>query len=192
MHLARIDPVMRKLVRRIQLPGLPNRPNNFHTLVEIIVAQQLSGRVAQVIFGRVVKASGKKTLTPAALEKISDAQLLKCGLSNAKLKYVRDLARKVRENHLPFRRFGRMSDEEIIDVLTQVKGIGRWTAEMHLMFVLHRPDVFSAGDLGIRQALEKLYGISDKKTDLNAFAERWKPYRTAACLYLWHALENDK
>jgi DNA-3-methyladenine glycosylase II len=191
-HLAAVDPVMRKLVRRIHLPNLPKRTNSFHTLVETIVSQQLSGRVAQVIFGRVVKAARVRTLTPAAVGKLTDACLLACGLSKAKLKYIRDLAQKVRSRQLPFRRFRFMSDDEIIASLTQVKGIGRWSAEMHLMFVLHRPDVFSAGDLGIRIALARLYGITDHKTDLHAFAERWKPYRTTACLYLWRALSDEK
>ena len=190
-HLAAIDPVMRRLVRRIELPQLPNRPNSFHTLVETIVAQQLSGRVAQVIFARIVKAACCRTLAPTVIDKMGDAQLLACGLSRAKLKYIRDLADKVRSNQLPFRRFRSMTYDEIIASLTQVKGIGRWTAEMHLMFVLHRPDVFSAGDLGIRTALEKHYGITDQKIDLEQFAERWKPYRTAACLYLWRSLSDD-
>ena len=191
-HLAAVDPVMRRLVRRIQLPDLPTRTNSFHTLVETIVSQQLSGRVAQVIFGRIVKAARARTLTPAAVARLSDIQLRACGLSNAKLKYIRDLSQKVRNKQLPFRRFRFMSDDEIIASLTQVKGIGRWSAEMHLMFVLHRPDVFSAGDLGIRAALAKLYGITDHKMDLNAFAERWKPYRTTACLYLWRSLTDEK
>jgi DNA-3-methyladenine glycosylase II len=190
-HLSKIDPVMRRLIRRIALPQLPHRPNCFHTLVETIVSQQLSGRVAQVIFDRVVKAARVKTLSPAIIEKMSDSQLLACGLSRAKVKYIRDLADKVRSNQLPFRQFRAMADDEIIASLTQVKGIGRWTAEMHLMFVLHRPDVFSAGDLGIRTALANLYGLTDHKIDLNEFAERWKPHRTTACLYLWRSLTDD-
>jgi len=191
-HLAAVDPVMRRLVRRIQLPDLPTRTNSFHTLVETIVSQQLSGRVAQVIFGRIVKAARARTLTPAAVATLSDIRLRACGLSNAKLRYIRDLSQKVRNKQLPFRRFRFMSDDEIIASLTQVKGIGRWSAEMHLMFVLHRPDVFSPGDLGIRTALAKLYGITDHKMDLDAFAERWKPYRTTACLYLWRSLSYEK
>lgn len=191
-HLAAVDPVMRRLVRRIQLPRLPKRTNSFHTLVETIVSQQLSGRVAQVIFGRIVKAARVRTLTPTAVEKLDDAQLRTCGLSRAKLKYIRDLAQKVRDKQLPFRRFRHMTDDEIIASLTQVKGIGRWSAEMHLIFVLHRPDVFSGGDLGIRTALAKHYGITDHKIDLNAFAERWKPYRTTACLYLWRSLSDEE
>lgn len=190
-HLAAVDPVMRRLVRRIQLPKIPRRSNSFHTLVETILSQQLSGRVAQVIFDRVVKAAHTRTLTPTAIDRLSDTQLLGCGLSRAKLKYIRDLSLKVRNKQLPFRRFRSMTDDEIIEALTQVKGIGRWTAEMHLMFVLNRPDVFSAGDLGIRTALAKHYGITDHKVDLNAFADRWRPYRTTACLYLWRSL-NDK
>jgi len=190
-HLAKVDPVMRRLIRRIEIPRLPNRPNSFHTLVETIVSQQLSGRVAQVIFDRIVKAAQVSTLTPAAIDVMSDSQLLACGLSKAKLKYIRDLSNKVRANQLPFRRFRGMTDDEIIASLTQVKGIGRWTAEMHLMFVLHRPDVFSAGDLGIRTALAHLYGITDHKIDLDQFAERWRPHRTTACLYLWRSLSDE-
>jgi DNA-3-methyladenine glycosylase II len=147
--------------------------------------------VAQVIFDRVVKAGGGKTLTPETVTRLGDKQLLACGLSDAKLKYVRDLAQKVHENQLPFRRFARMSDDEIIETLTQVKGIGRWTAEMHLMFVLHRPDVFAVGDLGIRTAIANLYGITNHRVDLDKFAERWKPHRTTACLYLWRSLNSD-
>ena len=189
-HLSSVDPVMRKLVRKIDLPVLPKRDNNLHTLAEIIVSQQLSGKVARVIFGRVLKQAGVRKLNPDALDRITDKQLRDAGLSNGKVAYIRDLVKKVKDKQVPFRKFDSMSDDEIIESLTQIKGIGRWSAEMYLMFVLKRPDVFSPGDLGIRTAIGKLYGITDPKADLDSFAERWKPYRSAACLYLWQSLNN--
>jgi DNA-3-methyladenine glycosylase II len=191
VHLSKVDPVMRRIIPRIKLSPLPERQNNFHTLAEIIVSQQLSGRVAEVIFNRVLKSAKVRKLTLPAIDRLTDTQLREAGLSFGKITYIRDLAEKVRNRSIPFRKFSLMSDEEIITALIQVKGIGRWSAEMYLMFVLHRPDVFSPGDLGIRTAIEKLYGITDTNEDLDSFAERWKPYRSFACFYLWRALQLE-
>lgn len=112
------------------------------------------------------------------------------GLSRRKIGYIRNLVSHVNDGSLDFARLSSMSDESVTEHLTQVKGIGQWTAEMYLMFVLGRPDVFSAGDLGLRNGIKKLYGPKRKKFDYAKFAQRWKPYRTIASWYLWRSLEN--
>lgn len=151
----------------------------FEDLVDAICSQQLSGKAAQTIFGRVKQFLGK--ITPENILSKDDEDLRKCGLSYAKIKYVKDLADKVRNSNIEIRKLDTLSDEEIINELTKVKGIGRWTAEMFLMFSLARQDVFPLDDLGINKAMKKL---KLKKSD------RWKPYRTLAGWYLWRSLEN--
>ena len=155
--------------------------------------QQLAGAAATTIFNRFVKQiGGGRFPTPARVLAATDEEMRACGLSRGKTLYLRDLAAHVRDRRLNFHRFSGMEDEEIIIDLTRVKGIGRWTAEMFLMFNLHRPDVMPGGDLGLRNALAKAYGM-DKPPgpkEIVAFAERWRPYRTAAAWYLWQSLRT--
>lgn len=151
----------------------------FEDLIDAICSQQLSGKAAETIFLRVKKSLGK--MTPEAVLAKSDQELRDCGLSWAKVSYVKDLAQRVKVGELKIHVLDKLDDEEVVRELVLVKGIGRWTAEMFLMFSLGRPDIFPVDDLGIKKAMARLR-IKNPN--------RWSPYRTAASWYLWRSLEN--
>ncbi|MEK7112268.1 MAG: DNA-3-methyladenine glycosylase [Patescibacteria group bacterium] len=161
----------------------------FIDLVDAIASQQLSGKAARTIFERVKERCGGE-ITPEKLKKLKTEQLRKCGLSYAKCSYVKDLANKVLSGELKVKKLDRLSDEEVLKELIAVKGIGRWTAEMFLMFSLARPDVFPVDDLGIRKGTAKILKRKINPQKVGIFAQRWTPYRTAASWYIWKALEN--
>lgn len=162
----------------------------FEDLVDAITNQQLSGKAALTIFGR-VKDLCKGSITPEAILKLSKAKLRGAGLSYAKVSYVKDLAARAKKGELKIHRLDKLPDEEVINELAAVKGIGRWTAEMFLMFSLARPDIFPVDDLGIKKGFEKVTGKKWDKVKSPRFAQKtWSPYRTVACWYLWRALEN--
>ncbi|HJY98286.1 MAG TPA: DNA-3-methyladenine glycosylase 2 family protein [Patescibacteria group bacterium] len=162
----------------------------FEDLVDAITSQQLSGKAAKTIFGR-VKAALHGKITPEAVEKISVVKLRSCGLSFAKCSYVKDLAGKINKGELKIKLLDKLIDEEVIRELIAVKGIGQWTAEMFLMFSLARPDIFPVDDLGIKKGFEKVTGKKFDRTKSAEFAKKnWAPYRTVASWYLWRSLEN--
>ena len=169
------------------------RPTDaYGTLVRSIVGQQLSTRAAATIFGRVLDLFGGKVPTPADLIATDPEALRTAGLSRAKVAYLRDLAERVEDGELDLDHLAQLSDGEVSEQLTAVKGIGQWSADMFLIFYLGRPDVLAVGDLGIRRAVERLYElpeIPDPKT-LERIAEPWRPFRSLACLYLWTSLDN--
>lgn len=190
-HLSAADPVLARIIEQVGAPQFAPRRDRFRALVRAIVFQQLAGAAAQAIYDRFVKqVGGGRFPSPARVLAASEAALRAAGLSRAKTAYIRDLAAHVRDGVLNFHRFARMEDEEIIADLTRVKGIGRWTAEVFLMFHLHRPDVLPVGDLGFRNAVTKAYGIDAplNPKELHLFGERWRPYRSAAVWYLWQSL----
>jgi len=191
--LARRDPVLRDLMRRHGPCRLADRQHAdpFTALVHAIISQQLSTRAAATIAGRVDVLLGGRP-TPAAVAAASDAQLRGAGLSGQKIGYLRDLASRVEDGSLPLGVLDRLADEDVIASLTSVKGIGRWTAEMFLMFRLLRPDVLPVGDLGIVQAVQRAYRMRTVPTPtrLMRLGEAWRPYRTVACWYLWASLGN--
>ena len=190
-HLAASDPVLAEIIAKVGPCRIASRPERFPALARAIIFQQLAGRAAQAIHDRVVALyPGKKFPTPAQILATPDAKLRKAGLSGQKTKYIKDLARHVNEGRLNFHRFAKMEDEEIIEHLTQVKGIGRWTAEMFLMFNLSRPDVFPVGDLGVRNAIVRAYKMRKhpKPDHFVKLAESWRPYRSAAAWYFWQSL----
>lgn len=161
----------------------------FEDLVDAICSQQLSGKAAQTIFQRVKQKAG--ILKPVKLLTVADQGLRDCGLSWAKIKYVKDLALHMSDKRLKLNLLDKLPDEEVIRQLCEVKGIGRWTAEMFLMFSLARPDVFPLDDLGIKRGFEKVTKRKWDKEKSFTFAEKhWKPYRTVAAWYLWRSLEN--
>ena len=190
-HLSRRDPVIRDLMRTHGQCGLADAQHGdpFGALMKAIVSQQLSTKAADTIFTRLIALFEGPPLPPA-LAALTDAQLRGVGLSSQKLKYMRDLGMKVQDGSLPLHTLDALDDEDVIVALTRVKGIGRWTAEMFLMFRLHRPDVLPVDDLGIVKAVQKAYGL--RKTPsadrLNAIGEAWRPYRSVACWYLWRSL----
>lgn len=162
----------------------------FEDLVDAITSQQLSGKAASTIFGR-VKDLCKGYVTPKNVLTLSKARLRGAGLSFAKVSYVQDLAMRTKKGELKIHRLDRLPDEEVINELVAVKGIGRWTAEMFLMFSLARPDIFPVDDLGIKKGFEKVTRKKWDKVKSARFAYKaWSPYRTVACWYLWRSLEN--
>lgn len=191
-HLKKKDPVLAKVID--QVPPFKRETtgvNYFLDLVESIVSQQLSVKAADTIWGRFVQLSDDPEITAEAILKIPDQKIRDAGISWSKIKYIKDLAQRTVDSPDMFEHFDRMTDEEIITELTKVKGIGRWTAEMFLMFAMGRPDIFSYGDLGLRNAIKKLYKLSDNPTPEEAekISAKWKPYRTVACRYLWKSLD---
>lgn len=162
----------------------------FQDLVEAIANQQLSGKAAATIFGRVKDLCGGK-IGPKVILKLSETKLRSAGLSYAKIKYIKDLSSKVESNELKIDKLYKLADSEVVKKLVAVKGIGTWTAEMFLMFALARPDIFPVNDLGIQKGFEKVTCKKWNKVKSAKFAEKyWKPYRTVASWYLWRSLEN--
>jgi DNA-3-methyladenine glycosylase II len=191
-HLHRSDPVLSAIIQRVGDYAIQFREPDFETLVKSIVYQQLSGRVANVIFGRLAAAVTGK-LTPESVLKLRPARMRKLGLSTQKTAYIRDLARHARDGKLAFDDLRELSDVAVIERLTQVKGIGVWTSHMFLIFALQRTNVLPTGDLGIRNAIRKAYGMTELPTpaEMETMAERWQPYCTVASWYLWRSLEPN-
>ncbi len=191
--LARRDPVLRDLMRRYGPCGLADSQHTdpFRALVRAIISQQLSTQAAATIARRFDALFDGKP-TPARVNAALDDQLRGVGLSGQKLRYIRDLCARIEGGLLPLTTLGQMDDEGVITVLTEVKGIGRWTAEMFLMFRLHRPDVLPVDDLGIVKAVQRAYRMRTLPTPkrLTRLGEDWRPYRSVACWYLWRSLEN--
>jgi DNA-3-methyladenine glycosylase II len=191
-HLKQSDPVLSGIIDRVGDYGIEFRDPDFETLVKSIVYQQLSGRVASVIFGRVVKAAGGK-LTPESVLKLRPARMRALGLSGQKTAYIRDLARHTRDGSVDFAELPALPDAAVIERLTDVKGVGLWTAHMFLIFALRRTDVLPLGDLGIRAAIRKAYGFAElpEPAEIETLAARWRPYCTVASWYLWRSLEPN-
>lgn len=190
-HLRGADPVLAGLIAEVGPLEMVARPAHFQALVRSIIFQQLAGAAAQAIYQRFVDLfPNTRFPTPAQVMKLTPARMRRAGLSRQKSLYLKDLARHFAIGEIDFRSLARMRDEEVVRELTRIKGVGRWTAEIFLMFSLRRPDVFPIDDLGLRNALRKFYGISDdaKPKDLLELAERWRPYRTVAAWYLWRSL----
>ncbi len=163
---------------------------SFETLARSIVYQQLSGRVASVIYGRLLAAAGEERLTPAGVMKLRPERMRKVGLSGQKTLYIRELAKHTRRGSVIFEDLPGFDDAGVIEHLTRVKGIGVWTAQMFLMFALRRPDVLPVADLGIRTAIKKAYGLEDlpKAPEIEKIAAAWRPHSSVACWYLWRSL----
>lgn len=191
--LARRDPVIAALIRTHGACGLARaqHADPFHALVQAIISQQLSTAAARTI-GQRLRDLYDGRLTAAAIAATSDPKLRAVGLSPQKVRYMRDLCAKVQSGDLALGSLDSLPDDAVVEALTQVKGIGRWTAEMFLMFRLHRPDVLPVGDLGIVNAVRKQYGLRKTPTPerLMKMGEAWRPYRSVACWYLWASLGN--
>jgi DNA-3-methyladenine glycosylase II len=215
-HLKKSDPVLRTIIERIGPCRMQFGPPEFHSLAEAIVYQQLNGKAADTIFKRFAALAGEP-LTPEGVLKLSDQQMRSAGLSKQKSGYLKDLAAKTAAGTLDFSRLSELPDAEVIEHLTQVKGIGVWTAQMFLMFTLKRGNILPTGDFGVRMAMYKHYldvqrATSSKKSSsatksaaarkgrkrkirlptpeqMEKIAKRWEPYRSVACWYLWQSLD---
>jgi DNA-3-methyladenine glycosylase II len=191
-HLRLNDPVLSEIIDRVGDYGIQFRDPDLETLVKSIVNQQLSGKVASVIFARLAKAAGGK-LTAENILKLRPARMRALGLSKQKTAYIRELARHARDGRVVFEELAVLDDAAIIERLTQVKGIGVWTVHMFLIFALRRTDILPTGDLGIRNAIRKAYGLAEPPTpaEMEAIARRWRPYCSVASWYLWRSLEPN-
>jgi DNA-3-methyladenine glycosylase II len=191
----RRDPVLGGLIKQIGACGMAERQRKDHltALIGSIVSQQLSTKAAATIFGRFVALFPENAVpSAAAIAAIDDARLRSVGLSGQKVGYLRDLCARIEDGRLDLDALDSLEDEDVIERLTSVKGFGRWTAEMFLMFRLHRPDVLPVGDLGIQNAVQRLYKLR-KRPDpkrLTKIGEPWRPYRSVACWYLWQSLRS--
>ena len=194
--LMRRDPVLGNAIKKIGpcLMAERQRKDHLTALVGAIVSQQLSTKAAATIFGRLAALFPEQRISSAsALAGIDDQALRSVGLSRQKVAYLRDLSARIDDGRLVLDELDALGDEEVIERLVAVKGFGRWTAEMFLMFRLHRPDVLPVGDLGIVNAVQRLYGLR-KRPDpkrLMKLGEPWRPYRSVACWYLWQSLRMD-
>jgi DNA-3-methyladenine glycosylase II len=195
-HLMRRDPRLAPLIKRVGPCGLieSRASEPFASLVRAILSQQLSGKAAQTIHGRVVAlAGGASGMTPAGILRLDPASLRGAGVSFPKVSYIRDLAERVADGRLNLGALETQSDETVIEAITAVKGLGRWSAEMFLMFRLNRPDVFPVGDLGIVKGVQTLLGMKrrPKPSTMLRAAEMWRPYRSVAAWYLWRIEDRD-
>jgi DNA-3-methyladenine glycosylase II len=194
-HLRRADPVLAAIIDRVGRYGIAYLEPDFETLVRSIVFQQLSGKVARVIFERLRNAAVRDggCMTAECILRLRPVRMRALGVSPQKRDYIRDLARHVRAGSVDFADLPVLSDDEIIEKLTAVRGIGVWTAHMFLIFALRRHDVLPVGDLGIRSAIAKAYALNEppKPADMERIAECWRPYRSVASWYLWRSLENQ-
>lgn len=192
-HLKRADPVLEDIIERVGPSRFVRTPTGSHldALVRSIVSQQLSTSAAATIHARLIALVGKAQPLPEDWLALNDPDLRAAGLSRQKIAYIRDLAGHVRDGLLPMAKLHEMSDDEVIAALTQVKGIGVWTAQMFLMFRLNRPDILPVLDLGIRNAFRKAYKLRKEPTEkrMRAIAKSWVPYRSVASWYLWQSLE---
>jgi DNA-3-methyladenine glycosylase II len=184
-RLGKIDIATRLQRRKEERPG-----DAYGALLRAIVGQQLSTKAARTIYLRVVELFGGTTPSPEQLLAAKEEDLRACGLSGRKTEYVRDLASHVLSGELELDRLDRLGDEEVIEEIVAVRGLGRWTAEMFLLFHLERPDVLSGGDLGIRKAIQIEYGLEEMPSPARVIeiGEPWRPYRSLASLYLWESL----
>ena len=193
--LMRRDPVLGAVVKRIGPCGLAARQRKDHltALIGAIVSQQLSTKAAATIFGRFVALfPGSEIPNAAAIHALRDDQLRAVGLSGQKVGYLRDLCARIADQRLMLDELEALEDEQVIERLIAVKGFGRWTAEMFLMFRLHRPDVLPVDDLGIVTAIQRLYKLR-KRPDAKRIlkmGEAWRPYRSVASWYLWQTLQK--
>jgi DNA-3-methyladenine glycosylase II len=190
LHLKKSDPTIAAIIEKVGPYRMAYDEPQFHGLAEAIVYQQLSGKAAATIFKRLTDLTGIP-MTPEGVLRLSERQMRDAGLSRQKLAYVRDLAEKTKSGKIEFSRLPALSDDEVIQKLTQVKGIGLWTAHMFLMFALRRLDVLPIGDLGIQAAMRKYYRKRrmPNPAEMEKIATCWSPYRTVACWYLWQILD---
>ena len=190
-HLRRRDAVLRDVIRQVGRFEMKLERNRFRALLRSIIAQQISGSAARSIWRRLVQSVQPGPPTAEKIAALSTAELRAAGVSPQKAGYAQDLAARTCDGRLRLARLNRLSDEDVIAELVQVKGIGEWTAHMFLMFSLGRPDVLAHGDLGVRTAIRELYGLSDlpDRETTRTIAEPWRPFATVACWYCWRSCE---
>ena len=192
-HLRQTDPRMAALIKQHGQPPLRRTGNSFRSLVRAVIFQQLSGRAASSIYRRFVNLfPGGGFPKPADVLAVPVSSLRSAGISSNKAGYIHNLATKYVDGSIQPRRFGDMSDEAIVQLLTQIKGIGTWTVQMFLIFGLNRPDVLPVGDLGLQKGFQRFFGLRDVPSPeiMSRLAEPWRPFRTIASWYLWRVADT--
>ncbi|HEX7287470.1 MAG TPA: DNA-3-methyladenine glycosylase [Candidatus Angelobacter sp.] len=189
-HLKKSDVILASIIERVGPYRITYREPTFEALARAIVFQQLSTKAARTIYGRLEEAAGGR-ITPVAIRALSVGEMRRAGLSKQKIGYIRDLAEHASSGKVDFDRLPEMQDEEVIAVLTDIKGVGVWTAHMFLLFALRRPNVLAVGDLGVRTAIQRHYKKRKLPTpqQIEKLAVAWHPYCSVACWYLWRSLE---
>lgn len=192
-HLKASDAVLASIIERVGPCKITYREPTFEALARSIVFQQLSTKAARTIYGRLEEAAGG-AVTPEGIQNLSIGEMQRCGLSKQKIAYIRDLAEHAVSGKVDFTRLPEMGDEEVIATLTDIKGVGVWTAHMFLLFALRRPNVLAVGDLGVRTAIQRQYRKRKLPTpdQVHKLAKGWHPYCSVACWYLWRSLELPK
>jgi len=185
------DPNLARIIEHVGDYHIKKRNNHFATLVESIISQQLAGAAADAILRRFKKLYPTFP-KPAEVLQTKNSKLRLVGLSKMKIAYLKDLAKKIEDGEVRIKTLSKMGDEEVITYLTKVKGIGRWTAEMFLIFSLGRLDILPVGDLGLRKGVQKAFSLQElpKPKEVEEIGKRWKPYRSVATWYLWKSLQN--
>ena len=192
-YLSNVDAQLAEVIKSVGQYSIKIRSNAFQSLVESIIYQQLAGTAATVVYRRFIKYYHETMPTPIQILSSPDTELKsKVGLSSKKIEYLKDLSARIEDGRLSLEILPSMTDEEVINILQQVKGIGRWTAEMFLIFCLGRQDILPVSDLGIRKAMQKLYSLSElpRPAEMLAISQVWKPYRSIATWYLWKSLSK--
>jgi DNA-3-methyladenine glycosylase II len=192
LHLKKSDPIMRAIIERVGPYKMQFGEPKFHSLAEAIVYQQLNGKAAVTIFKRFSALAGDP-LIPEGILKLTPGQMRSAGLSKQKTSYLFDMAERAHRGELDFSRLPKMSDDKVIEHLTQVKGVGVWTAQMFLIFSLRRPNILPTGDYGVRVAIKKAYNKRELPTPevMEKIAKPWEPYRSIASWYLWQSLDVE-
>ena len=190
-HLSKKDKVLRKLMKSYPDADLRGRGDAFQTLARSIVGQQISVKAAQSIWNRFEACA--VNVTPAGIVALTDESMRACGLSGSKVAYIKDLATQFDSGLIKPRRWSRMQDEAVIEDLVQVKGIGRWSAEMFLLFYMMRPNILPVGDLGLQRAMERHYNDGDPltKNEMREIGKPWQPWSSVATWYMWRSLDNS-
>jgi DNA-3-methyladenine glycosylase II len=191
-YLCKVDSNLERIIKIVGKYSINIRNDPFQSLVESIIYQQLSGKAANAIYNRFINYYNNKQITPTLILNSPKDNLKKVGLSNRKIDYLKDLALHVYDGRINLEELPKMNDEEIINKLVNVKGIGRWTSEMFLIFSLGRQDILPVTDLGVRKAIQKVYSLSElpKPNIMIEIAKPWRPYRSIATWYLWKSLSN--
>jgi len=191
-YLCKVDSNLERIIKIVGKYSINIRNDPFQSLVESIIYQQLAGKAANAIYNRFINYYNNKQITPTLILNSPNDNLKKVGLSNRKIDYLKDLALHVYDGRINLEELPKMNDEEIINKLVNVKGIGRWTSEMFLIFSLGRHDILPVTDLGVRKAIQKVYSLSElpKPNIMIEIAKPWRPYRSIATWYLWKSLSN--
>ncbi|TSC88151.1 MAG: DNA-3-methyladenine glycosylase [Microgenomates group bacterium Gr01-1014_16] len=192
VHLRR-DPILAVQIAKFGVINYQQPKDRFENLVSTIIGQQLSNKAADTIYERVLSLFPNRKIDPDWILNLESSKFRAAGTSWAKIRSLKDLSQKILDKSVLLDQLDLMTDDQVISHLTQVKGIGPWTAQMKLMFTLHRPDVMPVDDRGIQNAMIKLYGLKDGKkltTNMLKTSNSWRPYRTLACWYLWKSLDN--